>query len=266
VNTSAQELELLSSTSLLRFRSLLHLPQVIGCAYNPNVCGPHSYGVNQLSFTNSTQLRGNLFAHELGHNIGARHFVDNNGIGEFLMEPVINSARNGLSTDSKNSINNYLNRKSCVSTVERGSQIESVKNTNKCVTVQGPLEAGTKINLEPCDDLTPNQRWLVNDETKAIQSAFGDNMCIRPDKLKSHSHLALGKCENGKEGGQFYYEENEKQRINPGKQIEVESSFWYRLWNGPKMRDGCLDARLRDDKTLIVSKCHSGSNQKWSIR
>ncbi|CAJ1956325.1 unnamed protein product [Cylindrotheca closterium] len=247
---------------------------VIGCAYiqsTPSLCGSYSYGVNQLSFTKNRQLQGNLFAHELGHNMGAGHFFDNNRIGEFLMEPYINSARNGLNPVSQNSIQNYLNRKSCVSTVERGSQIENVKNTNKCVTAQGPLEAGTKINLEPCDDLSPNQRWIVNDETKAIQSAFADNMCIRPNTMQRLSRLALGECENGTEGGQFYYEENERQSVHPGKEIEVHQgrcSFFCRLLRrifGPKMGDGCLDA-MPDDQSLIVFECHYSSNQKWFIR
>ena len=44
---------------------------VIGCAHTRGICTDWAYGVNHMTYTNSINLQGTLFAHELGHNLGS---------------------------------------------------------------------------------------------------------------------------------------------------------------------------------------------------
>mmetsp|Transcript_43885 Transcript_43885/g.77136 ORF Transcript_43885/g.77136 Transcript_43885/m.77136 type:complete len:473 (-) Transcript_43885:414-1832(-) len=46
---------------------------VIGCAHTRGICTDWAYGVNHMTYTNSINLQGTLFAHELGHNLGSGH-------------------------------------------------------------------------------------------------------------------------------------------------------------------------------------------------
>lgn len=53
---------------------------VIGCAYTGGACRGNGYGSNHMTFTNDLNMQGTLFAHELGHNLGAPHSANGGGI------------------------------------------------------------------------------------------------------------------------------------------------------------------------------------------
>ncbi|CAJ1952811.1 unnamed protein product [Cylindrotheca closterium] len=127
----------------------------IGCAATPALCDDVSYGIDQLSFTTNTQLQGNLFAHELGHNMGAYHVSDPDNASEFLMESSLNSGSDGVSSQSSNSILEYLDTRSCVSTEDVGNGDDTSPDPTSGPT-SAPSRSPTTPNPTTPNPTTPN--------------------------------------------------------------------------------------------------------------
>ena len=86
--------------------------EVVGCAYGNTICQTqNAYGVDYISYTSSPNLQATLFAHELGHNSGGRHYEEKNG---YIMNPEINVAQNGFSEVSLYDIDRYYNSVQCL--------------------------------------------------------------------------------------------------------------------------------------------------------
>ena len=83
---------------------------IIGCAFSDSICTKNRFGVNHITFSDSLNLQSVLVAHELGHNACASHESREN----FIMHSKINSASNGFSINSLNSIEHCVNDFSCV--------------------------------------------------------------------------------------------------------------------------------------------------------
>ncbi len=86
---------------------------VIGIAYLSVICSApsFSYGVTQ-DFGNSTYL---VFAHEIGHNLGANHDSSSANV----MAPAVSSSNTSFSTTSRNEIANHIaGSGSCMASVD----------------------------------------------------------------------------------------------------------------------------------------------------
>ncbi|CAJ1924303.1 unnamed protein product [Cylindrotheca closterium] len=248
----------------------------IGCASTPALCNSQSYGVNQMSISSNPIFQGNLFAHELGHNMGSPHVSDPTNSGNFLMEPSLNSASNGLSSQSTRSIQNYISRRSCVSTEDGDSnggggdtggdnngddnngggsngesfRLESSLHQGFCVAVQGNvnLTNGTPVNLERCNDSSSAQNWIWDPQTRLIQSTAPGNKCLYP----------LGNARNGARMVVW----------------DCNPSFSYAEWSYYSDRSlrpdfatrKCLDVLNANGETLQMWQCNGTQDKQWLVR
>mmetsp|Transcript_4214 Transcript_4214/g.9882 ORF Transcript_4214/g.9882 Transcript_4214/m.9882 type:complete len:583 (+) Transcript_4214:178-1926(+) len=258
----------------------------IGCASTPALCDSRSYGVNQMSVSSNPTFRGNLFAHELGHNMGSPHVSDPTNSGNFLMEPSLNSASNGLSSQSTRSIQNYVNRRSCVSTENGDSnsgetggggnndgggdtggdtggdnngddngggsdgdsfRLESALHQGFCVAVQGDLTNGTPVNLERCNDSSSSQNWSWDQQTRLIKSAAG-NKCLYPrGNARNGARMVVWDCNPA-----FSY---------------AEWSYYNDLTLRPEFSTRkCLDVLNSDGQTLQMWRCNGTRDKQWVVR
>ena len=83
---------------------------IIGCAFSDSICTKNGFGVNHITFSDSLELQSVLVAHELGHSAGAFHETREN----YIMHSRINSASNGFSQESLNSIDRCIKEFNCV--------------------------------------------------------------------------------------------------------------------------------------------------------
>jgi hypothetical protein len=114
MNTNVRRREIIRDTAHLFTGTDFSSDLVIGRAYIKTVCNLEwAYGINWITFTYSLTAQSMLVAHELGHNLGADHFGESNS--GHVMNPAINSAPNGFSSQSVSSMNSYLNGMSCFS-------------------------------------------------------------------------------------------------------------------------------------------------------
>jgi len=70
----------------------------VGCAYVGSICSEKAYGVSYVTFSNNSNMRAVLVAHELGHNYGADHI---NSSTDYIMYPSVHHASNGFSRASQ---------------------------------------------------------------------------------------------------------------------------------------------------------------------
>jgi hypothetical protein len=151
------------------------------------VCNLRSaYGVNWITFTTDLSRQANLFAHELGHNAGANHFGSSNT--GHIMNPQLNSARNGFSSASIASITTYLGRQNCISsttTTPPPSGVDffefrsalSTSSKSWCLDLaRADTTNTTPLWLWPCNG-TPAQQWTIDSEGY-IRSQINTNKCV----------------------------------------------------------------------------------------
>jgi len=253
----------------------------IGCASTPALCNSRSYGVNQMSVSSNPIIRGNLFAHELGHNMGSPHVSDPNNSGNFLMEPSLNSASSGLSSQSTRSIQNYVNQRSCVSTENGDSngggdnngdgnggdgdngdgndgdnggdstgdsfRLESALHQGFCVAVQGDLTNGTPVNLERCDDSASSQNWFWDPQTHLIQSAAGDKCLFPIGNARNGARMVVWDC-------------------NPSYAYAEWSYYNDRTLRPDYSTQKCIDVKNSDGRTLQMWSCNGTQDKQWLVR
>jgi len=86
-----------------------------GCSYIGTLCNrSFAYAVESMTLSNELVYQSNLFAHELGHNCGAWHYMKGSG---YIMNAQINESPFGFSPDTISQMKNYLRTQHCLSTV-----------------------------------------------------------------------------------------------------------------------------------------------------
>jgi len=177
------------------------------------------------------------------------------------MEPYLNSASNGLSSQSTRSIQNYVNRRSCVSTENGDSngddsgaglggdsfRLESAVHHGFCVAVQGDLTNGTPVNLERCNDSSSSQNWSWDQQTRLIKSAAG-NKCLYPrGNARNGARMVVWDCNPA-----FSY---------------AEWSYYNDLTLRPEFSTRkCLDVLNSDGQTLQMWRCNGTRDKQWVVR
>jgi len=136
---------------------------VIGCAYVRALCGVSAYGVNYVMFSGNSNSQQVLVAHELGHNCGASHY---NPSG-YIMNPSVNEASNGFSSQSTDSFLQHFDQVTC---------IEDETGTTLSPTVSPTVTSPTVTCVDDADFLKSrggrdrtcsyigdgNKQWRIN--------------------------------------------------------------------------------------------------------
>lgn len=119
---------------------------VVGIAYIGGVCKRYSYGLTQSYGT----LTAKIFAHEIGHNLGASHDIESPGT---LMYPYISSDPMRLSDNSIQQIDGFIkNYATCIDEDDlpinlNNAQLKFTRKKRKIfVTVES--DTGTKVSGE----------------------------------------------------------------------------------------------------------------------
>ena len=119
---------------------------VVGIAYIGGVCKRYSYGLTQSYST----LTAKIFAHEIGHNLGASHDIESPGT---LMYPYISSDPMRLSDNSIQQIDGFIkNYATCIDEDDlpinlNNAQLKFTRKKRKIfVTVES--DTGTKVSGE----------------------------------------------------------------------------------------------------------------------
>ena len=90
--------------------------QTVGIGYLEVACKKkYAYSVNEVTWSDSLDLRAGLVAHELGHNMGAEH-VESTGCAKHIMESTINDGKSGFRDISRASIGSYTEKVTCMRT------------------------------------------------------------------------------------------------------------------------------------------------------
>ena len=85
---------------------------IVGCATTGTICNSgRAFGVNHITYNRSVNLQAVLVAHELGHNLGARHYDDEHG---FIMNSSIQKASNGFFEGTVQRIEDTISQTSCI--------------------------------------------------------------------------------------------------------------------------------------------------------
>ena len=113
-------------------RSVVHLftatgmaENVIGRAYTGTICSKNSaFAIEEVSWSSKLTMKAAVVAHELGHNVGARHVdIDYNirlGCGasnDFLMQPEITEGASGFNELSIEQMREVIESRSCMRTI-----------------------------------------------------------------------------------------------------------------------------------------------------
>jgi hypothetical protein len=159
----------------------------IGRAYVGAVCNLESaYGINWMTFSMDLSQQANLFAHELGHNAGANHYLSSNT--GHVMNPSINNQRNGFSSASIASMNSYLGRQNCLSSTTTTPppsggdffEFRSALSTSSklwCLDLaRADTTNGSPIVLWSCNG-SPHQQWTLDSEGY-MRSKVNTNKCV----------------------------------------------------------------------------------------
>ncbi|KAL3938791.1 MAG: hypothetical protein SGBAC_006377, partial [Bacillariaceae sp.] len=199
--------------------------------------------------------------------VGSSHVSDPDNSANYLMEASINSASDGISSQSTRSIQNYVNGRSCVST-EKGDRkrgnnrggynsedpddgesfrLESAQHQGLCVAVQGDLTNGTPVNMERCDDSSASQNWLWNSKTHLVQSAAG-NKCLFPSgNARDGARMVVWDC-------------------NPSFSYAEWSYYNDRSLRPDASTNKCLDVLDSDRETLQMWQCNGTQDKEWVVR
>lgn len=111
---TSHQLHLLAALPAYMFSGYSNSGSTVGCAFVGRLCNTGNsggYGVNYISYTSNSILQYSLFAHELGHNLDADHYLDSGG--KFIMESSINNGQDGFSQQLINSILDHLDDTDC---------------------------------------------------------------------------------------------------------------------------------------------------------
>jgi hypothetical protein len=193
------------------------------------------------------------------------------------MEPSINSASSGFTSQSTNSIQSYLNSKSCIANENGGGgednndggdgddgsgngdgdnddsegnsfRLESSQHRGYCISALGEAANGTPVNLEPCDDSSGSQNWLWNEQTHLISSSLGNSKCLLPaGNAGRGARLVLWDCDPRYSYAAWsYYNDNS---LRPD----------YDTWR-------CIDVKNSDRTTLQMWQCSGSKDKKWLVR
>lgn len=107
-----------------------HTSSSIGCASQGTVCDHDSaYGIDYVTYTDWVKYRVTLVAHELGHNLGARHAVDDDDGRSYIMHPRrYNGGRNGFGSLAVRDITERLDQVDCVGWTSTDNGANTVLN------------------------------------------------------------------------------------------------------------------------------------------
>eukprot|EP00980_Cylindrotheca_fusiformis_P010714 scaffold2401_cov111-Cylindrotheca_fusiformis.AAC.6 len=273
----------------------------IGCASRPALCNSLAYGANEMSFTSDIQLQANLFAHELGHNAGAPHLNDRSNQGNFIMEPSLNSATSGFSSQSKKQIQGYLNSKSCIASEDRGdgnnndgNGIVNTDNDNKA-----PEEKDDDGIADPEEENDDDIEDPKGDDDDSESSYFR----LESYQYRGYCLQILGQPENGTPVALLpCYDKSTTQNWSWDKQTHLMSSLsntnkclfptgaarrggrlviWdcdpsysYAAWSyygdnslrPDSVETMCIDVMNSDGTTLQMWYCNGTDDKKWLVR
>lgn len=194
---------------------------------------------------------------------------DSGNNGNFLMEPSINSASSGFSSQSSSRIQSYLNSKSCIAT-ENGEgggnvdeddgnggngdsetnffRLESSEHRGYCISVQGEPANGSPVTLDPCDDSSRSQNWFWDEQTHLFSSSYANTKCLLPTgNARNGATLVLWDCDPRFSYASWgYYNDNS---------LRLDSAAWK-----------CLDVKNSDSTTLQMWQCNGSEDKKWLVR
>ena len=156
---------------------------IVGCAYRGQICNDkEGYGINYITFTESTNLQAVLVAHELGHNCGATHEEQNNHI----MTSLVNPATKGFSSTSINSIETTIKGTTCVSDAKLEPTPSPTRHPAPSVTLS-PTLPPTKLPTYSPTFSTTSPTKLPTHSPTALPTYSPTYSTISPTKLPTLS-------------------------------------------------------------------------------
>jgi len=249
--------------------------------------------VNQMSVSSNPTFRGNLFSHELGHNMGAPHVSDPGNSGNFLMEPSLNSASNGVSSQSTRSIQNYVNRRSCVSTENGNGGSGGGNNDDGGGNGGGDDDGGDNDGGGGDNDEDGNGGGDSEGDPFRLESALHQGLCVsvQGGRLTNGTPVNLERCNDSSSSQNWIWDQQThliqsaagnkclypRGNARNGARMVVwdcNPSFSYAEWsyyNDQTLRPDfstrkCLDVLNSNGRTLQMWQCNGTRDKRWVVR